>query len=464
LRSSACLYYIHRVNQPKDNAPRLRVDQIRPGERVRTVLLVLDKRSQTTKAGKPYLALVLGDRSGSVSARMWDDTERYEPLFEKQDFVFVDAFSETFNDQLQLRLSHLERVAPKAVDIRDFQAVSRFEPSEMVAALHELVRTRVRRDDVKRFLLAVLDEPDVRRGLLETPAAKGNHHAYVAGLVEHTLSMCRVASLLAEHYASYYPGLLDGDLLIAGAILHDIGKVWELSCGLSTDYTDVGRLVGHVVMGAELVTRLTASLGITDAELVLRLKHLVLSHHGELQYGAPVQPQTPEAQVLHYIDQIDARMNMFDAASSGVASGWTPFQRPLGRFVFVGAEADVAPPEPRLFPAPPPVVAPPRPVPAPTPAPAPVATADAVTVPLTEPVPVAPAPEPVPEPEPEVKAEPAPKAPRASRAKPKAAAAPAADRPAREERTPTATREDLDEIPAPDTPPPGYDLTLDLFG
>ena len=309
----------------------------RPGESIASVLRVLEKRTQRTRAGKPYLALKLGDKSGDIPARVWEEAEYYGDLFKLGDFVFVQGLAETFNSTLQLRITHLERVAPDAVDPADFERTSPIEPKQMMEDLRLLVEARIQRREVRSFLLAILDDGDVRDGLLRSSAAKGNHHAYVGGLLEHTLSMVRLAFAVSDHYQTYYPGVVDGDLLAAGAVLHDIGKLWELSRGIGVDYTDEGRLVGHVVIGVELITRTLDKLGIGDEELTLRLKHLVLSHHGELEFGAAVKPQTPEAQLLHYVDQIDARMNMFADAMSESEDKWSRFVRPLGRFVYSGA-------------------------------------------------------------------------------------------------------------------------------
>ena len=312
----------------------------RAGESIANILRVLEKRVQRTRAGKPYLALKLGDKSGNLPARIWEEAEHYGDLFELGDFVFVQGLAETFNGTLQLRVTHLERVSSEAVNPADFERTSPFDPTRMLEELGSLIEARVNRAEVRRFLLAILDAREVRERMLKAPAAKGNHHAYVAGLLEHTLSMVRLAVAVADHYQAYYPGLVNGDLLVAGAFLHDIGKLWELSPGLGIDYTDEGRLVGHVVIGVELITRTLDRLEIRDAELTLRLKHLVLSHHGELEFGAAVMPQTPEAQLLHYIDQIDARMNMFAEAMSEGDERWSRFVRPLGRFVFSGERAE----------------------------------------------------------------------------------------------------------------------------
>lgn len=352
-------------------AERVAVSEIRPGGSVRTVLRVLEKRVNKTRAGKTYLALKLGDRSGTLPARLWEEADYYADLFEGGDYVFVQGLAETYQSVLQLRVQHLERVAPDAVEAVDFERTSRFDVDEMLEGLRDLIQAEVGSADVKRFLLAVLDDEAIRTGLRRAPAAKGNHHAYVAGLLEHTLSMCRLAVAICDHYADYYPTMLDVDLVISGAVLHDIGKIWELAVSFGIDYTTEGRLVGHIVMGAELVSRKLLEAGVDDPELGLRLKHLVLSHHGQIEYGAPVLPQTPEAQLLHYIDQIDARMNMFAAVIEDGEGEWSPFNRALGRFVFRGQDgvpaATPSPPAPIAKPSSSKGARAPRPTPTPPP-------------------------------------------------------------------------------------------------
>ncbi len=322
------------------NDNRTAIKEVQPGGPVSTVLRVIEKSSKRTRSDKPYLALTLADNTGKIQGRVWNRADHYAELFSEGDFVYLEAFAETFNNSVQLKIEHLERIAPEGVELSAFEHASVYDPSQMAADLTNLVENEVGNVLVKRVLLAILEDEEVAAKLRRAPAAKLNHHAYVAGLLEHTLSMCRLALTVADHYADYYPGMVDRDLLIAGTVLHDIGKLWELGLDKGIDYTEVGRLVGHVVMGAELVTRTFQQLGIDNPLLEMRIKHLVLSHHGELEFGAPVKPLTAEAQLLNYIDQIDAKMNMFAAAIGEQTEGFTPFNRPLGRFVYAGSVDD----------------------------------------------------------------------------------------------------------------------------
>lgn len=315
---------------------RRTIQQLRPGERVKTVLLVVKKREQVARTGNEYLALTLADKTGQVTGRVWDQVDRYKTRFEVGDVIFVEGFVELFQQAKQLKITHLEKVPRSSVDLSEFRKSSRFKTKDMRHRLKTLLKEEIRKPVMLRFLFAVIDDAETKAGFELAPAAKINHHAYLNGLLEHTLSMCQLALLIARHYQHWYADLLDSDYLIAGALLHDIGKIWELSADLDIEYTDQGRLLGHIVIGVELVTRILDRLGIADEEMNLRLKHLILSHHGELEFGAVVKPQTPEAQVLHFIDQIDSRLNMFAGALDSAEQSWSDYVRPLGRSVFAG--------------------------------------------------------------------------------------------------------------------------------
>ena len=171
-------------------------------------------------------------------------------------------------------------------------------------------------------------------GLKEAPAAKGFHHVYIGGLLEHTLSVTRLLDLVCNHYHG-----INRDLVITGGILHDIGKIHEFSYGRIIDYTDEGRLIGHIVMGAEMVDNRIASLKGFPAGLAMELRHLLLSHHGELEFGSPKRPKTVEALIVHYIDDLDAKVNAFQEfidVSPDDESTWTPFHRLLDRVIYKG--------------------------------------------------------------------------------------------------------------------------------
>lgn len=319
------------------------VDNFAEGDVVHGTFLVVAKSMRTSRDGEPYLRLTLSDRTGTVTARAWTDPQMLAARVDVDDFVALRAEVVAFNDELQLEVSDLDRVADAEVDLGDFFATSRWDRAEMYAQLRALLDREVESAPLRAFLDALFADDERVARFQTAPAAMGNHHAYLGGLLEHCLSMCRIALRLAEHYDLYYPHLINRDLLLTGVILHDFAKVWELSYRRTFDYTTAGRLVGHIPMGAELVTKVAARAARPISEdLQLHLKHLVLSHHGELAFGSPVKPATAEAVLLHEIDMIDSRMNMFasefDALhDENAAETWSQYRRNLGaRILFRG--------------------------------------------------------------------------------------------------------------------------------
>lgn len=313
---------------------------------VETVFLAADKSVRETRNGDPYLCITLQDRTGTIEGRGWDNALALDGRFDSDDFIAVRGRVSSYRGELQITVADVERVDDDSVDLGDYLPHSRWDADAMFAALRELVERDVRSDEVRRFLFALFDDDEWRQGFVQAPAAVSNHHAYLAGLLEHSLSMARLAVHLGRHYNAYYPGFVDADLLVAGCIIHDMAKAEELQFRRSFDYTTEGRLVGHIARGAELVGQVAAGLDPPlDEHLTTQLKHLVLSHHGKQEFGAPVTPKSPEAILLHQIDMIDSRMNMGWNACKELLEGenptedWSDYQRNFGRFLYVGGEA-----------------------------------------------------------------------------------------------------------------------------
>lgn len=318
------------------------VEQLVEGETIRAVFLVTDKSIRATKSGKPFLALTLSDKSGSIDAKVWEQAEAIATRFEADDFVAVEAQVDSWQSNLQLNVRDIQKLDDSAVAFEDFVPVSRWPRHALLEQLQGVVRAQVSSADLQRFFDALFADEALMQRYETAPAATGNHHAFLGGLVEHSLSMTRLAVQIGQHYGAYYPGLLDTDLLIAGTVLHDIGKCYELSYSRSFSYTDEGQLVGHIVQGVEMVTAIAARLKpALPAELLTQIKHLILAHHGKKEFGSPVLPRTPEAMVLHEIDMIDSRMNMLaniaeqhDPGADNAA--WSGYQRLFQGRVFLG--------------------------------------------------------------------------------------------------------------------------------
>ena len=314
------------------------------------IFLVHDKQVPLNKNGNPYLALVLKDRDGTLNAKMWDnveDTERRE-AFTAGDFVKVECEAQIYRGQPQLKIKKLNKVpAPPADQLVDFLGSTQRNPQVMLNEARVLIES-MQHKDLRTMLLTRLDDPIFSESLARSPAAKTNHHAHLGGLLEHTLSIMQLADALAQHYPT-----LDRDLLVAGAFLHDLGKMRELTSDATFAYTDEGNLVGHLVIGAMLVEDWAGELAGIDADLRLKLVHMILSHHGKKEFGSPVVPKFPEALALHFLDNLDSKLqSMFEVAAQESGQRWSSYQRQFESYLFLGAQktetpADKPEPSPR---------------------------------------------------------------------------------------------------------------------
>ncbi len=284
-----------------------------------------------TKNGTPYLSLKLMDRTGEVNARVWDNAENYDRLFERNDFIRVSSRSSIYQGGMQLTITDLQKCSEDDVILDDFLPVSSFSRDEMFAELMlitEGVRDKFLRELLRRFFE---DQAFVQNFKL-APAAKALHHVCLGGLLEHTLSVTRLARMVADNYEN-----INRDLLITGAVLHDIGKVDELSYRKVFEYTDRGRLLGHISIGVTFVQEKINIIEDFPVNLKMLLEHMILSHHGEYEYGSPKRPKTLEAMALYYLDDLDAKVNGFEqfiAHDNGSDSRWSKFHRLFERYLY----------------------------------------------------------------------------------------------------------------------------------
>jgi len=312
---------------------KLFINQISAGQQVDGLFLVKEMGLAETRNGKPYLFMTLMDRSGELPGRVWENAEKLMPECESGQLVFVAGQAQAYKGVLQLKIDNLRKADEQQLDYALFlPSVSR-DIDEMAAQLSALV-INVQDPYCRKLLLKFFSDSDFFNEFKMAPAAKIMHHAYIGGLLEHTLSVSR----LAETVAGLYPGL-DRDLLLAGALLHDIGKVKEFSFNsYPFDYTDKGRLVGHLVLGAEMVQERVNSITDFPDDLSSRIQHLVLSHHGRHEFGSPTLPMMSEAFVLNFLDDLDAKLNYLGRLEERAPEDgyqWTDFQRPLDRFLFI---------------------------------------------------------------------------------------------------------------------------------
>jgi len=280
------------------------VEQLKPGKKIMDFFYVEDKSIRTTRQGKTYLDLVLRDKSGSINAKVWDKAEKFSELFSRDDFVKVLAIAESYQNNLQLKIEKIRKAKDDEVKQEDFLAVCKKDINELFSQLMEYIES-VENPYLKLLLESFFKDEDFVNIYLRTPAAKSVHHTYLGGLLEHSLSMVQICDFLVNHY-----GDLDSDLLITGAILHDIGKVRELEIKGGFSYTTAGELLGHTAMGMMMVHDKISHIENFPGELALLIEHLILSHQGQPEWGAVKRPLFKEALILHYVDDIDAKLNL----------------------------------------------------------------------------------------------------------------------------------------------------------
>lgn len=318
--------------------PRQFVDQLRDGTELDDVYLVTDKQLRANRNGNPYLLIELRDRTGSIQGRMWNAGDHVARGFDPGDFLHATGKVQLFQGALQVILTAIERAEPQKVDFADFLPQTEQNIPKLTDRLRNYLM-RLGNPHLRALAECFLMDDAFMRAFTSCPAGVKLHHAYVGGLLEHVVSMMDAADKLLP----LYPGV-DRDLLLVGVFLHDAGKTRELTYGRAFGYSDEGQLVGHipiaVAMLAETAVKVPDLTGEpVPRELMLRLQHMILSHHGELNYGSPKVPMTPEAMLLHLIDAMDTRMHMVlrelkDDRNN--PSAWTPYNANLGRRIYKG--------------------------------------------------------------------------------------------------------------------------------
>ena len=303
------------------------------GDEVATLFL-LGSASQGQARNGPFWKLELRDSSGSLEAKIWSPQSQMYADLAAGDIVEVSGRISMYRERLEVavdRLRVLDEAERATVDLSLFMAASERPASELKAELDLLCKTTFIHGPWKKLIKLMFADPWVEKHLPTAPAAKVMHHAYAGGLLEHTLGVAKLCMAFADLYPQ-----LDRQTLLAGALCHDLGKLWELSQGLTTDYTGEGRLIGHISQVMDFLDPLIRKAGLEDY-LALHLKHLILSHHGVYEYGSPRLPATGEAFALHYADNLDAKVNQVKASLGNIPegeSGWSAYVSGLDRAVF----------------------------------------------------------------------------------------------------------------------------------
>jgi 3'-5' exoribonuclease len=313
------------------------ISDIKPGDRVSAVFLVAGKTRAETRYGKPYLTLQLMDKSGEITGRVWDRAQELSGRFEAGDLIAVKGAAEVYQQEIQLNISDLNRLEVEEINWADFLPSSERQPEEMLDELKGLLEP-IRQPQLAKLVNNLFADEEIMAGFCQVPAAKRRHHVYLGGLLEHTLSVVKLATRVAEHYPE-----ADRDLLLVAALLHDMGKIKELTYEGNFDYTDEGRLLGHILLGVELLDSKVKEIEDFSSELTRLLKHMVLSHHGQYEFQSPKRPKTLEALILHHIEDMDGKVNWARqvlAKARKEGKSWTDFDRLMDRFFYAGPPAE----------------------------------------------------------------------------------------------------------------------------
>lgn len=312
------------------------INQLAEGENLNQIFLVADKQVRANRSGNLYLQLRLVDRSGSLTGMLWNANEKISSKFESGDYLTVQGTTQFYNGAMQLIITSIENVDANFVREEDFVQLTSEAVDRLKSELFELL-AQIQDDDIAALVEVFKADTQLIEDFCNAPAGIKNHHAFNGGLLSHVVSMLRLAQFVGQNYEPICP-----DLLLMGTFLHDIGKVRELSFDRELSYTDEGQLLGHIQIGAEMLSEKIAELKSAGRdfpeEKALRLKHMILSHHGEAEYGAVKVPMTLEAIALHYIDTLDSKIaSANDVMLQDVNEGnWTTYQPSAGRKYFKG--------------------------------------------------------------------------------------------------------------------------------
>jgi 3'-5' exoribonuclease len=308
------------------------VSDLKDKDPVDSIFLAKEKMILTDKNGRIYMSLNLADVTGAIDAKVWEKAEQLAPIFQPGDFVGVKGHIQLFQNRRQMVIHDIKKASPEEIQLQHFVAGATRNPAEMYRELISIIDS-IENPHIRSLLEEVVKEERNRERLLVSPAAKTIHHASIGGLLEHILSISGIMNSLALHYP-----FLNRDYLLFGAIFHDIGKIWELEVGAGVQYTDAGRLVGHMGIACQMIDDKAAKTLGFPASLRDELKHIVLSHHGKLEYGSPKRPKFLEALVVSMIDELDSKINtMVEVLRAELEQGdkWTRFNQQFDRYLYL---------------------------------------------------------------------------------------------------------------------------------
>jgi 3'-5' exoribonuclease len=290
--------------------------------------VVVSKQIKPKKTGEPYLALTLGDRSGQLEAKMWDNVEEVLNAFEQDDFLKIKGLVNKYKNRFQLTIHKLRKLGESEIEFSDYLPKTTRNVDELWQTLTDFIAS-FQNAHLRSLVQAFMSDPEISAAYRNAPAAKTLHHAYIGGLLDHVVSLFRSCDLICRNYPQ-----VNRDLLLTGAFLHDIGKIHELAYNRSFSYTTRGQLLGHMVIELEMLQAKLALVPDFPAQLKTLLEHLIISHHGEYEFGSPKLPMFPEALLLHYMDDLDSKMEAMRAhfeREADLESPWTSYNASLGR-------------------------------------------------------------------------------------------------------------------------------------
>ena len=312
------------------NSPKQYVKDLNFKDKVHTTFVAKNKSLLKDKNGNSFIVASLKDKSGSMTAMIWDNAESFDKAFASGDLVSVKGHVQNYNDKKQIVIHHIEKNESGDLNMEDYFDKVDMNPQEMWKELVSIV-DEIQNEQIKELIQNTFSSSDVKDRLLRFPAAKSIHHAKVGGLLEHILSISKTMKFYGKHYP-----FLDEDLLVFGAIYHDIGKLWELDMEDGFQYTTRGRLIGHMAIACELLDEKSSQILGFSQELKDKLKHIILSHHGRLEYGSPKRPKFLEALVVAMVDEIDSKiasMHEFLKEESGTEDEWTRYSKNFDRYL-----------------------------------------------------------------------------------------------------------------------------------
>jgi len=311
--------------------PRKFISQLNGGTTIDDIFLVQNKDLRTTKTGSLYLQAQLSDRTGTIDARMWDASKPFFESLGNDTFLKVKGRTEIYQNKIQLIIKNISKTNQEDIKLEDYLPGTEQDVDKMFAELKQIASS-IKQPHLKSLLNLFFNDKDFCRGFCSAPAAVQYHHAFLGGLLEHTLSVAKLGSNIAPLYPD-----LNKDLLICGIILHDIGKISELCYEKNFQYSDEGQLIGHLISGVLMVEEKAKQIDGFPKTLLDLLRHLILSHHGEYEWGSPKLPMTVEALALHYLDNIDAKIHAFNKAIANdkdPSNNWTGYNKMFDRRLF----------------------------------------------------------------------------------------------------------------------------------